>query len=174
MSTITQVRDALSKASPEELKAILESGFDFPWKFEGQDYAVRRAKDLLVEKESRLVQTEFYCYPENGEKGRQRKGVMFRIEAVADDLSHRQMSFSEAGNVHVWPPFKAEMYAALTAARAGKMIGETGANTYFHHKVEILTPKKEVIPLEDFDFDAEPLFMLGLYGGDFKLRIVEK
>ena len=174
MGMVTQVREVLENMSPEELKEILESGFSFPRTLGGQLFAIRRASDRVLDEETRRVRSEFYIYPENGERGRQKKGVMFHIEGTAEDLSAREIVFSEAGNVHVWPPFKPETYAALTAARAGRTIGETGANTFLHHRVEILTPKKETVALEAFDFGAEPLFMLGLYGGDYKLRIVER
>lgn len=173
MKILSQVREALENMEASELEEILEGGFSFAWSFGGQMFSVRRAADRVLGRETRRVQTEFYCYPENGERGRQKKGVMFRLEATAEDLSARKIHFSEAGGVHVWPPFKGEVYAALAAARAGRGIESADANTFLHHRIEILTPKKEVVPLEEFDFEAESLFMLGLYGGDYKLRVVE-
>ena len=38
----------------------------------------------------------------------------------------------------------------------------------------ITTPEKEIVPLENFDFEAHHLFMLGLYGGEYKVGISEK
>ncbi len=174
MGIVMQIREILENMSSEELKDILEGGFSFLRTFGGQPYAIRRASDQVLDEKTRRVRTEFYAYPENGERKRQMKGVMFRIEGTAENLDDRKIVFSEAGNVHVWPSFKAETYAALTASRAGRTIGGTGANTFLHHRVEILTPKKETVALEEFDFGAEPLFMLGLYGGDYKLRVAEK
>ncbi|MGX8704679.1 MAG: hypothetical protein ACSW8H_09570, partial [bacterium] len=108
MGLVMEMREILENVSSEELKEILEGGFSFLHTFGGQAYAVRRANDRILDKEARRVLTEFYAYPENGERGRQKKGVMFRMEGTAEDLSVRKIVFSEVGNVHVWPPFKAE------------------------------------------------------------------
>ena len=61
-----------------------------------------------------------------------------------------------------------------TLADLLRVTGETGHNTYLRHDVMITTPEKEIVPLENFDFEAHHLFMLGLYGGEYKVGISEK
>ena len=86
MGIVMQIREILENMSSEELKDILEGGFSFLRTFGGQPYAIRRASDQVLDEKTRRVRTEFYAYPENGERKRQMKGVMFRIEGTAENL----------------------------------------------------------------------------------------
>ena len=92
-----------------------------------------------------VVRTELFLFPQNGKKDKlNRKGAM------------------------------ADVYYAVAASTGGRQIAKIGGNTYLGHDLLVVTPERDRVAIEEFDFGANKLFMLGLYGGDYKIEIREK
>jgi hypothetical protein len=67
-----------------------------------------------------------------------------------------------------------DVYYAVAASTGGRQIAQGGGNTYLRHDLLVVTPERDRVAIEEFDFGANKLFMLGLYGGDYKIEIREK
>ena len=123
---------------------------------------------------SEWLETDFFIFPQNGQKDKLLTGVMLTVTSKVQDFGPKQLRFEEPEVVTIYRPQKPEIYYAQIASRGGRQIGELGHNTYLNHDVLITTPEKEIIPIENFDFEAHKLFMLGFYGGEYKVSVAEK
>ena len=165
MSFAEKLERYLNAAGEEELERFLGGGFSFETDAAGYTCAVRRSRDLALGEE---VETEFLLFDKNGGKKKLTEGllVILRRQAGAERSRTRLHE--------VRRPTRTEVYYAQAASRGGRLIGEQGGSDYLKHDVMIGTPEKEWIPLAEFDFAKHPLFMLGLYGGEYQIGVRDK
>ena len=98
-------------------------------------------------------------------------GCEILLEGLADTAAPA-VSFKETAVAGYRAPSKGDVYHAQAAVRCSRQFAPEGYTTYLHHAVYVHTPEKEVFPIEDFDFEAHPLFMLGLLGNEYTLSAV--
>ncbi len=168
-----KMRRELEKSDPDVFVGMLEGGFTFDMIFAGEKCGFRRCRDVVQDEESGKIYTEFFCFPQNGKKDKLQQALSFSVECKVRDLGEKQSVFTEVENLQCWKSDKKEVYYSHVASRAGAQIVETGANTFLHNEVVILTPENETVPLDEFDFEKNKLFMLGLYGGEYKIGVRE-
>ena len=150
---------------------LAESGFSFDLVLGGERIGFRRKSDLLPDAEEGRVRTTFLAFPQNGDKKRLLSGCEILLEGQAD-RSAPSVSFREMKVAGYRAPAKGDVYHAQAAVRASRQFAGEGYNSYLHHALYVHTPEKEVFPIEDFDFEAHPLFMLGLLGNEYPLSAV--
>ena len=71
-------------------------------------------------------------------------------------------------------PDKQVVYYGMVATKARKLLKEQNANSFLFHDVTITTPEGKTELLDGFDFSQHKLFMLGLYGNEYKIGIRER
>ena len=156
----------------EELTELLSGGFAFEKELGGQSCAVRRMRDMIMGKDQ--LETDLFIYPKTGEKKQQLQGVVLTFDSEVEDILSPQLVYKTISLTGLRRPQVPEIYYAHVAATGGKTIAESGITNFLHHVIEITTPEKEVIALEDFDFSKHKLFMLGLYGGEYQIGVVRR
>ena len=105
---------------------------------------------------------------------RSKKGAFAVIEAeVSDGVSGRH-AFANPRFADSRKGAMTDVYYAVAASTGGRQIAKIGGNTYLGHDLLVVTPERDRVAIEEFDFGANKLFMLGLYGGDYKIEIREK
>lgn len=166
-----KIEKIFEEAEEEFLLDLLHAGFAFDREIKGEKIAFRRSKDEL--KEGR-VETEFFCFPQNGQRDKLKHGMLVRFAAEPENPEELTVRFGSPEKISTKKPERSETYYSQVASRAGREIAKEGANTYLHHDVMIRTPEKDVVHLDSFDFDANKLFMLGLYGGEYQCFAVRK
>ena len=77
-------------------------------------------------------------------------------------------------NAHYVMPDKQVVYYGMVATKARKLLKEQNANSFLFHDVTITTPEGKTELLDGFDFSQHKLFMLGLYGNEYKIGIRER
>ncbi|MEE3420263.1 MAG: hypothetical protein VZR02_04065 [Lachnospiraceae bacterium] len=142
----------------------------------GQTYTCRRVRDEVIDEEKRLVRTDFFCFPQNGDKHRMEMGGTASLIGTADALDAKAPSFSDIRIDGFIRPTKERIYRSVVADRARKLLKREETETFLLHNVFVTTPRGARILLEDFPFEKEEhkLFMLGLYGGEYKISISRK
>ena len=173
MNFTDKLQRELEKSTSDVLVGMLESGFTFDMIFAGEKCGFRRCKDLIQDPDTGKLYTEFFCFPQNGKKDKLQHGLCFSVVSTVEDFSEKKSVFADAGQLKCHKAGKVDIYYSHVASRAGKQIAETGANTFLHNDVVIFTPENECILLDDFDFAKNSLFMLGLYGGEYKIGVKE-
>jgi len=167
--------ERLRAEGTDALLEMLHGGFAFDQVIGGETCAVRRVRDRRIEVQGdEWLETEFFIFPQNGQKDKLLKGVIMTVMSRVRDYTERNLRFEEPEVVTIYRPQKPEIYFAQAASRGGRQIGELGYNNYLNHDVLITTPEKEIIPLEEFNFEEHRLFMLGFYGGEYKIGIAER
>ena len=189
MAFAERFEDKLRADGTDALLTMLHGGFAFDQVIGGETCAVRRVRDRHITvgdgaetgegdsgrgPRSEWLETDFFIFPQNGQKDKLLTGVMLTVTSKVQDFGPKQLRFEEPEVVTIYRPQKPEIYYAQIASRGGRQIGELGHNTYLNHDVLITTPEKEIIPIENFDFEAHKLFMLGFYGGEYKVSVAEK
>ncbi len=159
------------EAEEEFLDDIVHAGFAFDREIGKEKVAFRRSKDEL--KDGR-VETEFFCFPQNGQRDKLKHGMLVRISSEPENPDELTVRFGNFDRPRIRKPERSDTYYSQVASRAGRDIAKEGANTYLHHDVMIRTPKKEEVLLDAFDFEANRLFMLGFYGGEYSCFAVRK
>lgn len=156
----------------EDFASLLAgSGFSFDLSFGGERIGFRRKSDQYTDPEEGSVRTVFLAFPQNGDKKRLLMGCEIILEGKAD-IAEGKVSFKDTAVAGYRTPSKADVYHAQAAVRASKSFASAGFNTYLHHSLYVHTPEKEVFPIEEFDFEAHPLFMLGLIGNEYTISAV--
>lgn len=166
-----KIEKVFEEAEEELVLDLLHAGFAFDREIEGERVAFRRSKDELKED---TVETEFFCFPQNGQRDKLKHGMLVRFAAKPENPDELLVRFGSPKKLSTKRPEKSETYYSQVASRAGREIEKEGANTYLHHDVMIRTPEKDVVGLDAFDFEANKLFMLGLYGGEYQCFAVKK
>ena len=181
MAFAERFEEKLRADGTDALIEMLHGGFAFDQVIGGETCAVRRIRDRRIRvggegkgPEDEWLETDFFIFPQNGQKDKLMTGVVMTVMSRVEDFEREALVFTEPEIVTIYRPQKPEIYYAQVASRGGRLIGEAGPNTYLRHDVMITTPEKEIVPLENFDFEAHKLFMLGLYGGEYKVGIAEK
>ena len=175
MTFAEAIREYLDGAEEKELEEFLSGGFSFERAAAGYECAVRRSRDRLPEPAddapdgtARAVETELFLFDKNGGKKKLNEGVLVTIRG--EEAPGGRRTFLR----EVRPADRNEVYYAQAASRGGKLISEAGGSDFLGHDVMIGTPEKEWIPLDELDFSKHPLFMLGLYGGEYQIGVREK
>ncbi|MGN0255841.1 MAG: hypothetical protein ACI4D6_07690 [Chordicoccus sp.] len=172
--------DAFEKKIEEEgtdfLTDLLNSLYSEGLVLDGQSYSVRRMSDEIVDDsgETKKVKTGFFCFPQNGEKDRLFQGGAFYIASDLTNVDGKQASFSNPGKPDYVMPDKQVVYYGMVATKARKLLKEQHANSFLFHDVTITTPEGKTELLDGFDFSQHKLFMLGLYGNEYKIGIRER
>lgn len=161
----------IEKATDFEILDILNSGFCFEKELGGEKIAFWRSKDTISDPESRTVTTEFFCFPQNGEKNRMKQGINVTFDCTVENTVDEVTIFLNPGKIFFWPGEKYNMYYAKVASKAGRELMDKGINTFLHNKVVLVTPEDETVLLDEFDFSKYEFFMLGLMGGEFKVGL---
>ena len=172
MAFCERFQKKMELAGEPALLKILGSGFVFEVTLDGEKCAVNRMRDRVLG--NGMLQTEVFVYPRNGEKKSQAQGVVMTIHSEVEDAKAQNLNYKSAVLAGFRRPMMPEIYYSHVASRGGTQIKENGYDHFLHHDVMIRTPEKEVVELEGFDFNAHKLFMLGLYGGEYKIEIREK
>ncbi|MCR5295490.1 MAG: hypothetical protein K6E30_10045 [Lachnospiraceae bacterium] len=159
------------EAEEEFFLDLANSGFAFDRLIDGETIAFRRSKDTAV---GERVETEFFCFPQNGRKDKMKMGMLLRFTVRPENAEDMEVHFTEAESGKAEKAGRSETYYSQVASRAGRELAKEGVNTFLHHEVVIRTPEKEEVLLNAFDFEANKLFMLGLYGGEYKCFAVKK
>ena len=160
------------ESQDEDFASLLAgSGFSFDLSFGGERIGFRRKSDQYTDPEEGMVRTVFLAFPQNGDKKRLLMGCEIVLEGKAD-ISEGKVSFENTAVSGYRAPSKGDVYHAQAAVRASKSFSSAGFNTYLHHSLYVHTPEKEVFPIEEFDFEAHPLFMLGLLGNEYTISAV--
>ncbi len=155
----------------EDFAALLAgSGFAFDLEFGGEKIGFRRKSDAI--REDGRVLTTYLVFPQNGNKKRMFMGCEMDLVGEPEDLTGPLVRFRSAAPAAYRAPGKGDVYHAQAASRTGRSLQSQGYNTYLHHDFYVHTPEKEVSRIEDFDFDAHPLFMLGLLGNEYQIKAV--
>ena len=162
----------MEAAGETALLKILGGGFAFEVTLDGERCAVNRMRDRILG--NGILQTEVFIYPKNGEKKSQAQGIVMTIHSEVEDDKASSLHYQSAVLAGFRRPMMPEIYYSHVASRSGSQIKEAGYDSFLHHDVMIRTPKKDVIALDEFDFNEHKLFMLGLYGGEYKIEIREK
>ena len=140
----------------------------------GTVYSVRRISDEYIGSGRGKVKTGFFCFPQNGEKDRLFQGGAFYIASDLINVDGKQASFSNPGKPDYVMPDKQVVYYGMVATKARKLLKEQNANSFLFHDVTITTPEGKTELLDGFDFSQHKLFMLGLYGNEYKIGIRER
>lgn len=154
------------------LMDVVNGGFSFDYKIPYQNCGIRRMRDTILE-DGRL-KTEYFCFPQNGQKNKLKMGVVMTLLMDIDSTNKVKAVFSNPSILEIHRANMTDIYYAVAAVKGGRLLEQEGVNTYLNHDVMVLTPEKETVPLEGFDFASHELFMLGLFGGDYKIGIKEK
>lgn len=155
----------------EDFPSVLAgSGFSFDLSFGGERIGFRRKSDQYTDPDKGTVRTVFLVFPQNGDKKRLLMGCELILEGNAD-AGEGRVSFKDTAVSGYRTPSKGDVYHAQAAVRASKSFASV-FNTYLHHSLYVHTPEKEVFPMEEFDFEAHPLFMLGLLGNEYTISAV--
>ncbi len=171
MTFADTLKRKLQAADENVLLEILAGGFIFDYELEGELCGFRRSQDEILDEEGRKIRTTYYCYPQNGQKGKLKMGTTFSIESEITNPGEKISTFANAGALQFSGGGKYDLYYSHVASRGGKQIAKMGSNTHLHHKVLIVTPEKKMIPLDEFNFAENSLFMLGLYGGEYQIAV---
>ncbi len=166
-----KIEKIFDEAEEEFLLDLAHAGFAFEREIKGDKVAFRRAKDEL--RDGR-VETEFFCFPQNGQRDKLKHGMLVSFSAEAENPEELNVRFAKPEKKAVKKSERVDTYYSQVASRAGRDIEREGANTYLHHDVFIRTPEKEQVHLDAFDFEANKLFMLGFYGGEYQCFAVKK
>ncbi|MDD6346756.1 MAG: hypothetical protein PUA52_01940 [Lachnospiraceae bacterium] len=172
MAFAERFENDMQAAGEEALLAILNGGFAFDYKIPYQNCGIRRMGDTLTG--DGLLETRYFCFPQNGQKDKLKVGVTMTVVSEVEDSTAKTVVFRRPRLTAVERASMQEVYYAVAAVKGGRLIEKDGHNTYLHHDVMLLTPEKETVTLEGFDFASHELFMLGLFGGDYKVGIKEK
>lgn len=142
----------------------------------GQVYTCRRVRDEVIDEREKLVRTDFFCFPQNGDKHRMEMGGIVSLLGRADALDARKPVFTEVKLDGFIKPTKSRIYRSFVADRARKLLKKEETETFLLHNVFVTTPRGSRILLDDFPFEdpEHKLFMLGLYGGEYKVSIAAK
>lgn len=162
----------MEAAGETALLKLLGGGFSFEVMIDGEKCAVNRMKDLILG--NGVLQTELFIYPKNGERKSQAQGIVMTIHSDVENPGADALSYQGASLAGFRRPLMPEIYYAHVASRGGRQIEKAGYDSFLHHEVMIRTPEKTLERLESFDFDKHKLFMLGLYGGEYRIEIRER
>lgn len=156
----------------EDFASLLAgSGFSFDLSFGGERIGFRRKSDQYTDLGDGAVRTVFLAFPQNGDKKRLLMGCEIILDGKAE-ISEGSVSFKDMVISGYRAPSKGDVYHAQAAVRASKSLSSAGFSTYLHHSLYVHTPEKEVFPMEEFDFEAHPLFMLGLLGNEYTISAI--
>jgi hypothetical protein len=100
------------------------------------------------------------------------QGCLITLHGKTDGQEDNRIRFRDAAVTGYSLPSKGDVYHAQAAVRASRQLTPDGYNTYLAHVLYVHTPEKETYLMDEFDFDAHPLFMLGLLGNEYQLTAV--
>ena len=140
----------------------------------GTVYSVRRISDEYIGSGRGKVKTGFFCFPENGAKDRMFQGGAFYAASDIIGIKGRQAELGSPKIIEYRMPARQVVYYGMVAHKAQRLLRAAGANSFLFHDVMITTPEGRMEPLDTFDFSKHRLFMLGLYGNEYKVGIREK
>ena len=147
----------LSEQEEQFASVLAGSGFSFDLVLGGERIGFRRKSDR---------------YTENGDKKRLLQGCLITLHGKTDGQEDNRIRFRDAAVTGYSLPSKGDVYHAQAAVRASRQLTPDGYNTYLAHVLYVHTPEKETYLMDKFDFDAHPLFMLGLLGNEYQLTAV--
>ena len=96
-----KIEKVFEEAEEDLVLDLLHAGFAFDREIEGERVAFRRSKDELKED---TVETEFFCFPQNGQRDKLKHGMLVRFAAKPenpDELLVRFGSPKKIGRAHV-------------------------------------------------------------------------
>lgn len=158
----------------EFLLGLLEGLYADDLDLDGKKYAIRRMSDTIIDDEEGIVRTEFFCFPQNGEKNKLQAGGIVSVESRGEVTDSRIITFTGPKNVSYKQPTMHEIYSGVVATRARKLLVREETNNFLFHDIFITTPDKETFKLEEFPFAKHRLFMLGLIGNEYQISIRDK
>jgi len=172
MELLKKIEAILPEAEESLLLELLEGGFIFDTMIGGEKIGVRRVSDTPADEG--FVRTELFLFPQNGKKDKLKKGAFAVIEAEVSDGVCGRHAFANPRFADSRKGAMTDVYYAVAASTGGRQIAQSGGNTYLRHDLLVVTPERDRVAIEEFDFGANKMFMLGLYGGDYKIEIREK
>ena len=173
MELLRKLESILPDAEEALLMELLEGGFVFDLMIGGEKIGVRRMRDTYGDEDG-VVRTELFLFPQNGRKDKLKKGAFAVIESEVREDAPGRSAFARPRFAESRKGAMTDVYYAVAASTGGRQIAARGGNTYLAHDILVVTPERERVVLDMFDFDANKLFMLGLYGGDYKIEIRER
>ncbi|GEM_PF-1148063 len=162
----------LSEQEEEFASVLAGSGFSFDLVLGGERIGFRRKSDRYTDDTMENVETVFLAFPQNGDKKRLLQGCLITLNGKTDGQEDNRIRFRDAAVTGYSLPSKGDVYHAQAAVRASRQLTPDGYNTYLAHVLYVHTPEKETYLMDEFDFDAHPLFMLGLLGNEYQLTAV--
>ena len=169
MELLRKLESILPEAEESLLLELLEGGFIFDTFIDGEKIGVRRVSD--TPQDEGVVRTEFFLFPQNGKKDKLKKGAFAVIESEVCDGDEGRHAFANPRFGGSRKGAMTDVYYAVAASTGGRQIAQDGGNTYLDYDLLVVTPERNRVAIEEFDFGANKMFMLGLYGGDYKIEI---